>query len=273
VRARIAEGLRWLGGRRLVLPLTARLLCARQVSSSRTFLLRELLRRPGTHLYRLRESGVEVALRHTGVDAATLAEVFYQRFYDPPEPVAQALGAPVEIVDLGANIGMFGAFAAGRWPAARIVAYEPDPANAALHERTIEANDRGPRWMLVKAAAGTRDGEARFVAGLHVGSHLLAGDALGADSAISVPVRDVLAQIAAADLVKMDIEGGEWSILSDPRFASDPPKALVLEYHPRRDPDETPAAAVDRLLHAAGLRTQTIWRAEDGHGMVWAWRA
>ena len=41
---------------------------------------------------------------------------------------------------------------------------------------------------------------------------------------IKVPMHDVMAEIAAADLVKIDIEGGEWEILSDERFRREPPR-------------------------------------------------
>jgi FkbM family methyltransferase len=223
-------------------------------------------------MYRLRVSGVTVAMRHTGVDAATLAEVFYHRYYEPPEQVSRMLGEPAQILDLGANIGMFGAFAAARWPHSQIVGYEPDPANAALHERTIVANGLGGRWRLARAAAGAKDAEVQFAAGLDVASHLVDDGAAGA-ATITVAMHDVLAQMSAADLVKLDIEGGEWAILEDPRFGQAPPRALVLEYHPGQCPTEYPARAVEQALAAAGLRTAEIWRSADGHGMLWAWRA
>jgi FkbM family methyltransferase len=270
--------LRWLGARRAILPITARLLCARLVKESALFFARELLRPSGAFLYTLRESGSRVAIRHGGVDTATLAEVFYHRQYDPPSDLAHVLGDPGEIVDLGANIGLFGAFATARWPNARLVAYEPDPANAALHQRIVEANALASRWTLVCAAAGVREGQVRFAAGLAVESHVLEGgegEKAGSDAPteeITVPVRDVVPELAAADLVKMDIEGGEWEILHDPRFTQGPPRALVLEYHPRSCPGADPRAVAELALTRAGLSTSPISHAGDGHGMLWAWR-
>ena len=212
-------------------------------------------------------------MRHTGVDAATLAEVFYHRYYAPPEQVSRALGEPSQILDLGANIGMFGAFAVARWPQAKIVGYEPDPTNAELHEQTIAASALDGRWQLVRAAAGAEDAVVQFASGLDVGSHLVEGASQAGATTIEVAMQDVLAQIADADLVKLDIEGGEWAILLDPRFAKQPPTALVLEYHPDLCPTPDPAVAVEEALAAAGLQTAVIWRAQDGHGMLWAWRA
>ena len=50
--------------------------------------------------------------------------------------------------------------------------------------------------------------------------------------------------MAEADLVKIDIEGGEWPILTDPRFAQLPTPALVIEYHPAGCPGPDPQAFI-----------------------------
>ena len=271
--SRLTAAARWLGGRRAILPIAARALCARTVRESVRFFIRELRRAPGIHMYHLRSNGVLVAIRHAGVDAATLAELFYHGYYEPPDEVTERLGEVVSILDLGANIGLFGAFAATRWPRARIAAYEPDPANAESLARTISANGLAGRWTLLRAAAGSSDGEVSFAGGLGVGSHVVQGDRGPSPGTIKVALRDVLAQVAEADLVKMDIEGGEWPILSDPRFAEHPPRVLVLEYHPDGCPDGDPRAAVARALDRAGMSTTAIWHRDDGHGMLWAWRS
>lgn len=261
--------LRWLGGRRAVMPLTSRVICARIVRESGMFFARDLARRPGVTTYHVRDSGRQAVIRHGTTDVATLAEVFYHRYYEPVEEAQTAMDGPSAILDLGANIGLFGVFATARWPRARVVAYEPDPANADVHERTIEANGGEARWQLVRAAAGVRDGEARFAAGLGVESHL--GPDAG-EQTIAVPVVDVIRAMSGSDLVKIDIEGGEWEILLDPRLAAAPPRAIVLEYHPRSCPRADPHAAAQDALARAGMRTATIWRHDDGHGMLWAWR-
>jgi FkbM family methyltransferase len=252
----------------------ARAICASLVRESAAFFVHDSVPRSAVRLYRLRENGVHVAIRHRSFDAATLAEVFYQRWNHPPEEVARALGEPREIVDLGANIGLFGALAVTLWPSARIVGYEPDPVNAAIHERTIRENGLHGRWSVIRAAAGTRDGEVRFAAGHGPSSHVLDREATSADRVLTVRQRDVLPAIARADLVKIDIEGGEWEIVGDPRFAAQPPRAVILEYHPARCASPDPSAEAVRLLAAAGMRTSPVAGSErDGFGMVWGWRA
>ena len=258
---------------RAIMPLTARVICARLVRESPTFFAGELLQPRGLRTYRLRENGLRVAIRHQGTDAAALAEVFYHRFYDPPAHIARAIGEPQTILDLGANIGLFGALAISRWPSGRIVGYEPDPANYVVCERTIALNGLGERWRVIEAAAGPCDREVRFAAGLGASSHVLDGDRAATTESIVVAEHDVMDAIATAGLVKIDIEGGEWAILGDPRFKAAPPSALVMEYHPEGCPDSDARAAAERALATAGLLTAPIWHGDDGVGMLWAWRA
>jgi FkbM family methyltransferase len=286
------RALRRLGAHPRLLPLTALLLRARAVRPATAFFLREALGREEVRRYRLRENGLLVELRHGTGDVVTLGEVFHDHQYTPTGEIEAALGEVSSVLDLGANIGLFGAFAAARWPRAEIVAFEPDPANAELHECTIAANGLQDRWRLVRAAAAAAPGRAEFVSGGVALSHLAditergpgeSQPASGEDPPgapgllpgavkIDVELRDVVTQLAETDLLKMDIEGGEWAILGDARFRERPPRAVVLEYHPRFCPGDDPAAAAEAALAQAGLRVQSIWRGADGHGMLWAWR-
>jgi FkbM family methyltransferase len=174
---------------------------------------------------------------------------------------------PRRILDLGANVGYFGAFALERWPDASVIAYEPDPRNAAVHAHALSLNDFGERWELRRAAASTGAGELRFHA---------SGDALShaaEDGEVAVRAEDVLPLVGQSDLLKLDIEGGEWAILGDPRFAQSPPRAVVLEHHPHPAAGADPRAAAIGYLSRAGLTgTATVFRRADGYGMLWAWQ-
>jgi FkbM family methyltransferase len=249
------------------------LLRARLVRPAGGFALRELLRVPDTRTYRLRESDVKVVVRHRSADPVTLGEVFHDHDYVPPPEVAAALGEVRSIIDLGANVGLFGAFAITRWPTASIRAYEPDPDNLASHERTIAVNGLQDRWSLVPGAAGAARGSAQFVAGRASLSRLTADTDTGSEGVIEVAVHDVVPLLAGVDLLKMDIEGGEWAILGDPRFRSDPPRGLVMEYHPHLCPEPDARAAAEAALTAAGMTVREIKQVEGGFGMLWAWRS
>ena len=250
----------------ILLPLTALVLRGLTVRESTAFVVRQLLRQGGVFAYRPRACpGIRVLVRHGPSDPIILGEVFHERDYEPPAELPPL--EPRRIVDLGANVGYFGAFALERWPESTVVAYEPDPISAAVHARTIELNGLGQRWTLRRVAAAARDGELRFHALGHALSHA------AEDGDVVVPAEDVLPVIAGVDLLKIDTEGGEWPILADPRFATSPPRAVVLEYHPQGAPGADPRAAVMDYLARAGLTaTATIFERADGYGMLWAWR-
>ncbi|MFI5008938.1 MAG: FkbM family methyltransferase [Solirubrobacterales bacterium] len=270
LRASAVNALRWLFGRPALLPFTATVLRARTVRPTAAFVARECMGRGGLFVYRVRYNGLRAAIRHNTGDVVTLGEVFYTNYYQPIREVEHALARVENIVDLGANVGLFGVFAATRWPEAEILAFEPDPANAAVHERTIALNELEERWKLIRAAAGAREDRVAFVAGGIALSHL--PDVGEDEPTIEVPLEDVLPRLAGADLLKMDIEGGEWAILGDPRFRAAPPRALVLEYHPHLCPGPNARGAAESALEAAGLCVQSLWHRDDGHGMLWAWR-
>lgn len=268
VRGRRARGPAWLRrvlGHPSVLPLTALLLRARTVRPSVAFLARELTRRRGPFAYTVRNGRAKVVVRHGTGDVVTLGEVFHERHYEPPAEMPPI--DPRLILDLGANVGYFGVFALERWPSASVTGYEPDPRNAAVHARAMELNGFGARWELRRAAAAARAGELRFHA---------TGDALshvGEGGELLVAAEDVLPLVCRADLVKLDVEGGEWEILADPRFAADPPAAIVLEHHPHAAAGADPRRAALGHLRAAGLtRTAAIFGRADSYGMLWAWQ-
>lgn len=268
-RAATLPGLRRLTG---VAPLLRLSFALRGslVEERRSFALNELRRRCSTRTYTLRGSDVRIALRHHSPDVMVLDEVFSQTEYRFPDGVAQALEGLVSprVVDLGANIGLFGAAMLSRLPRARIVAVEVDPANAAVHEAAIAANP-GRDWELIRSAAGVAEGRARFVLGEYATSRLAGPHELATD----LETIDVFPLLAGADLVKMDIEGGEWAILDDPRFRELGARAVVLEYHAHLCPDEDPQRAAKRRLEAAGYETEAgTTKPTFGAGLLWGLR-
>jgi FkbM family methyltransferase len=251
---------------RHVEPMVATVLRASPVRRIDAFLARELRPPAAPAKYRLRNSGATVFVRHRTPDVAALGEVFYERQYEPPEPVATRLDhldRPVRILDLGANVGFFGVFAMARFPGAELTAVEPDPANLDLLARTMEAN--GWNWNVVRAAATDADGEIPFAAGRFTTSRIEPGGDL-------VPAVDALPLLDHADVAKIDIEGGEWAILADARLASMASAAIVLEYHPYLCPESDPLGYASARLASSSYRVQPTIEFDAGHGMLWAWR-
>lgn len=227
------------------------------------FVRNELRRGPVTGTYHLRESGIGVAIRHHTGDVMVLDEIFSQREYEPPPGIdLRDIG---RAVDLGANIGLFGAWLLGRCREAEVVAYEADPTNAAVHRLTIEVNGLEDRWRLVEAFAATQDGTTSFTTGLHAVSHEGEG--------MEVRVVDVLPYLADADLVKVDIEGAEWPILADSRFRELQARLVVLEYHAEGSPQLDAAAAAGQALTDAGYEVHhAVHKPAFGAGLLWGVR-
>jgi FkbM family methyltransferase len=257
-----------LGASPRIEPAVALALRARCVRESGRFAARELLRMRAVAHYHVRASGRSVLIRHCSPDVVTLGEIFHRPDYDPPPEVAAVLDRrePLRILDLGANVGLFGVFASGRWPDAHLTAVEPDPDNLDVLRRCVAAAGPGVSWQVIGAAAAARDGTVPFDAGGASLSRIAPG------AGLEVPAIDVLVRLAGVDLLKMDIEGGEWAILDDPRFAAAAPPVTVLEYHPHLCPHPDPRAAVESIFAVAGQRTHTIFGRTAGHGMLWAWR-
>lgn len=257
-----------LGALPRIEPAVALGLRARCVRESGLFASRELLRSRTVARYHVRCTGLPVLIRHSSPDVVTLGEVFHRSNYEPPPEVATRLDGrkPLRILDLGANVGLFGVFAAGRWPYTRITAVEPDPDNLDVLRRCVANAGRGDCWEVVAAAAASADGTVPFESGEASLSRIAPG------AELEVPAIDVLARLSGVDLLKMDIEGGEWAILDDPRFVTALPPVTVLEYHPHLCPHSHPRAAAETVFARAGQRTHTIFARADGHGMLWAWR-
>lgn len=228
------------------------------------FLTGEVFRRGMVETYYLR-SGMPVALQH-GRDAEALFELFVGGEYEPPAPLADRLASNQvhTILDVGANVGMFSAWAAERWPDAEITAFEPVESNCAVYR--LWARRSGARVELVEAAAGTAPGDLDIIEG-GAGSHVAQGGQIGA----RVPVVDLFEWLDGADLVKIDIEGGEWPILADPRLA-EARATIVMEYHRLGAPSLPARDAARALLHRAGFATGYGAPNHWGHGTLWAWK-
>jgi FkbM family methyltransferase len=257
--------------------------------------------------YELRNSGVRIVIRHESVLAALrpasatadvhiLNEIFGatggQYAYEPPPALASALDAepPRTVMDLGGNIGLFGAYVLSRWHGAALHSYEPDPANLRILTRVVEANDLGGRWLVTDAAVANRPGEMMFVADLFAESHLVSDPtdddhatsataeldgtaaAGGEGHTIKVHTVDLFDEDHNVDLLKMDIEGGEWSILTDPRAPSLQADVLVLEWHARGCPEPDAHKTAVRLVGEAGYSHLEDVEVGTHNGVLWAWR-
>jgi len=144
-----------------------------------------------------------------------------RRIYDD----ALAKGETPVIVDAGANIGAACIWFSEQFPAARILAVEPDPANA----HVLRLNTRGRNVDIVEAAIGAKPGSVSLVAG---DASWGVQTVRGGDVPI-VTVAELLRRVENRRLllVKIDIEGFENDLFSDAlEWIAETP-AIIIEPH------------------------------------------
>jgi FkbM family methyltransferase len=141
------------------------------------------------------------------------ADVFEQIFADEQAHI-DLTGSPRLIIDAGANIGLTAVLFAHRYPDATVVALEVDADNFGLLERNtrpysnIVAWHRGLWHGVTRMKIANPDARAWAYRGEEAEGE--------ADSVAALGVADILDELGfqRADLVKIDIEGGEIEIFT-----------------------------------------------------------
>jgi FkbM family methyltransferase len=139
------------------------------------------------------------------------------------------------VADVGANVGLYAVALARRvGPTGRVIAYEPDAANAELLCRNIELNGVGRVVEVCELAVGSAPGELPFLSDRQQSRV----DPAGESRVRVVALDDELERIA---LLKIDVEGlecdvldGARSLLADERRR---PRRIFVEAHLARLPE------------------------------------
>jgi len=156
-------------------------------------------------------------------------EVFGDNVYD----LSLVPFVPEMVLDCGGHIGLFSALAATRFPAARVVAFEPVAGNAAYIESLVALN--GFRVEVERAAVGTADRTATFHGASSCGGSL-DGDLAPATHTFDVRVVDLRRRLAewrpASLVLKVDIEGAEESVI--PAVVDALPEACAVFFETHR---------------------------------------
>jgi FkbM family methyltransferase len=154
-------------------------------------------------------------------------------------PVQQALAAHLRpgqvFFDIGANIGFFtliGARSVG--PRGSVIAFEPEPDNAAAIDRNLRLNGLS-NYQLFQAAIAEKEGRARLWLTEHPGGHTLESAGRPPDMRSSLEV-DVLTidslvaqgRIPKPHLVKVDVEGAEIPALEGMRQTLRKARPIVI---------------------------------------------
>lgn len=243
--------------------------------------------------------GPQVRIRPwPAMDIGIAHEVFAVNSYDPPGEVHLVPDSVRRIVDLGANIGCTLLFWLARYPKARVAAFEPHPTHAALLRHNLALNGWVDRVEFHEAAVGTDEGimyltdaetYSRVVAEAgrdrvpDAMAAFLKADGRGGISAeprerLPIRVKDAFVALGEEpiDLLKIDIEGGEHSVLEDARFATLPARVLVMEWHDTETYPDGRAHVRERLdecgYHVISDLNDIPGNGRRPFGIIWAVR-
>lgn len=156
----------------------------------------------------------------------------------------------LDVLDIGGNVGSFALWAVRRWPGSRIHAFEPNPGTFDFLKR----NTAGYDGIRITNAALFPGGQkratffARFAGDGEAGLESYARDTFTASAEGTTFEVDVVdpRTLPSADVVKIDIEGGEASVLAALDLSR---TSLVLaEFQNRRNRE-----AMQATLRAAGF--------------------
>ena len=241
------------------------------VNGRTRFFLNDARRASGISCYTLRNGTGTVLIRHANIeDSFVLKEIFgsINTYAMPREVDTELRDAGVSVItDLGANIGLAALRFARLFPEAQLICVEADTANASILEATLALNDLLGRTDVMKVAAAPSAGTLRFVGGQGGRSHVASPDEEGRE----VEAIDIFSVLERTDLLKIDIEGGEWMILEDDRLATTPIKGICMEYHARLCPGSNSTTTATELLNRAGFDVVSL-RKEPPGGVLWALR-
>ena len=162
--------------------------------------------------------GADVHFRRGTSDVGLIYDVLLKPGRKAEYWLPEAL-EPRTILDIGGNIGVTSRYLAHRFPGAQLHAFEPVPANLELLNSNAAGN---ARIRVHPYGLGPADGEVKLgnpdPSGYNQGGYS-AFAAAARGSTVSAPVRGVEsalgdAGIGGVDVIKVDTEGAEYSILS-----------------------------------------------------------
>jgi len=169
-----------------------------------------------------------ILVRPDTTDPFIFEEVFLLDEYD-----FTTTREPELILDIGANVGYAAVYFAGRYPRALIIAVEPETSNVEwLRKNTAPY----PNIKVVEAGIWNRRARLTLVdADAKSSDFRLRESGAGEDGIEAVTVDDLLelAQSNHADIVKIDIEGGEKELFAENTDWLSKVDMLVIELHDR----------------------------------------
>jgi FkbM family methyltransferase len=201
-------------------------------------------------------------------DSSSAAKAYYLGFPDFWEFVflSRLLRPGDEVVDVGANVGVYTLFLADRvLPGGQVVAFEPDDVNLERLHENLHRN-QFDHVRVEPSAVGDRCGEGRFLAGQDSVGHLAD---VPADAGRVVTVAVTTLDASLGDLTpifcKVDVEGHEEAVVAGAQLLMRRgyPVVWQLEVNSDHGGLGAPGSSLAKLLRTSGYGLYSFdpWRA------------
>jgi FkbM family methyltransferase len=172
--------------------------------------------------------------------------------------------ADPHIIDCGSHIGISVLYFKHLYPNARIIAFEPHPENFKLLQQNVKQNNLRGVWLLNAAVADTH-GEVEFFINQDPQNWWTLSGSINPNKVISESTPSQIQSKSmtlssfindSVDLIKLDVQSLEQSILEDIQADLTHVSQIKLEYHGYTDVPPNDLATIVSLLKDEGFDIQ-----------------
>jgi len=177
--------------------------------------------------------GKKIITRAKTIDKSIFTEVALEELYFPKIKEFNFSSNPI-IIDVGAHIGLFSILIDSKVKNSQIHAIEPNSENFNILKEQIILNSM-KNISAYRVALSDKKGKMKLYSGEHSArGSLLREEGQGFEEVDTITMEDFfnINKIEKCDLLKMDIEGGEYLVLySTPKKIFDKISKIFLELH------------------------------------------
>ncbi|MGA9779374.1 MAG: FkbM family methyltransferase [Verrucomicrobiia bacterium] len=174
---------------------------------------------------RLKDGHGPLVLSGNSMDYRLFSDIFLYECYN-----LELCSEPEYIMDCGANVGISTRYFIKRYPKARIAAVEPDQRNYSLLQSNLEKCG----VITFKVALHNNRRHLRLTSdNLSSSSRRFDEAGSGSEQVVAVPLQDLFAELRwpRIDLLKIDIDGGEFALFDTQDLWLSRVNVFVMEFH------------------------------------------
>lgn len=189
-------------------------------------------------------------------DYGVAYEIFVHNYYSVPE-IAEPDSVRL-VVDLGGNAGFSTIHWLETYRNSSVVVFEPHPQHVGQIRTNVMLNNWENRILLYPNGASNVDKVLKLS---NQGSaSTMSSSNSGDPEAFEVALLDIfpILRNKTIDIFKIDIEGGEYSIMEDERFPKLDIRVLLMEWHQVNSDRNDGAWCRERLLEC-GFAVKELW--------------